>query len=264
MSDDNQKKTVQELLAENQRLTKRLRRIERRMITMDWLQNQNMNLLRALMTDLDYERERSETLLLNILPELIAHRLKSEPGVIADQFDSASVLFADIVGFTPLSQALSAQEMVTWLNEIYSAFDEFVQQREVEKIRTIGDNYMVASGVPSRREDHAIAITRLALDMRDYIDNLAPTKGHRANFRIGINSGPMVGGVIGTHKFQYDIWGDAVNTASRMESHGIPGQIQVTQSTYNLIRQEFDCENRGPIPVKGKGEMETYFVIGPK
>ena len=264
MSEDDKDKTLQELAAENQRLSKRLHRIERRMITMDWLQNQNMNLLRTLMTDLDHERERSETLLLNILPELIAHRLKSEPGVIADQFDSASVLFADIVGFTPLSQALSAQEMVTWLNEIYSAFDDFVQKHEVEKIRTIGDNYMVASGVPSKREDHAIAITHLALDMRDYIDGLPPTKGHRANFRIGINSGPMVGGVIGTHKFQYDIWGDAVNTGSRMESHGIPGHIQVTQNTYNLIRDEFECEPRGPIPVKGKGEMETYFVMGPK
>ena len=259
-----QQKTLQELTAENRRLSKRLNRLEKRMLTMDWLQNQNMNVLRALMTDLDYERERSETLLLNILPELIAHRLKSEPGVIADQFDSASVMFADIVGFTPLSQALSAQEMVSWLNEIYSTFDEFVQKHEVEKIRTIGDNYMVASGVPSRREDHAIAITRLALDMRDYIDALPPTRGHRANFRIGINSGPMVGGVIGTHKFQYDIWGDAVNTGSRMESHGIPGRIQVTQSTYDLIRDEFECEPRGAIPVKGKGDMETYFVVGLK
>lgn len=264
MNADNPDKKMQELQAENQRLSKRLRRVERRMITMDWLQNQNMNLLRALMTDLDYERERSESLLLNILPELIAHRLKAGPGVIADQFDSASVLFADIVGFTPLSQALSAQEMVSWLNEIYSAFDEFVQKHAVEKIRTIGDNYMVASGVPSQREDHAIAITRLALDMRDYISGLPPTKGHRANFRIGINSGPMVGGVIGTHKFQYDIWGDSVNTASRMESHGIPGQIQVTRNTYDLIRDAFECEARGPIAVKGKGDMETWFVLEAK
>ena len=255
---------IEALKTENDRLGKRLRRLERRRITMDWLQNQNMNLLRALMTDLDLERERSETLLLNILPELIAHRLKSEPGVIADQFASASVLFADIVGFTPLSQALSAQEMVTWLNEIYSAFDEFVQTHQVEKIRTIGDNYMVASGVPEQRADHAIAITRLALDMRDYIRDLPPTRGHRADFRIGINSGPMVGGVIGTHKFQYDIWGDTVNTGSRMESHGIPGQIQVTQDTYDLIQDEFECESRGPIPVKGKGDMHTWFVIGPR
>jgi len=264
MSDDDQSKTIEALVAENRALGKRLRRLEGRNITMDWLQSQNMALLRGLMTDLEFERARSESLLLNILPELIAHRLKFNPGVIADQFDSASVMFADIVGFTPLSQALSAQEMVTWLNEIYSAFDSFVQKHEVEKIRTIGDNYMVASGVPSEREDHAIAITRLAIDMRNYIDGLPSTKGHHANFRIGINSGPMVGGIIGTHKFQYDIWGDAVNTASRMESHGIPGQIQVTQRTYDLIRDEFECEARGPIPIKGKGEMETYFVIGPR
>ena len=262
MSDDGRDRRIRELHAENRKLGKRLGRLERRMATMDWLQNQNMSLLRALMTDLDQERTRSESLLLNILPELIANRLKSNPGVIADQFESASVLFADIVGFTPLSQALSAEEMIAWLNEIYSAFDEFVQKHGVEKIRTIGDNYMVASGVPAKRSDHALAVTRLAIDMRDYIDALPPTKGHRANFRIGINSGPMVGGVIGTHKFQYDIWGDAVNTGSRMESHGIPGRIQVTHSTYELIRDEFECEPRGPIPVKGKGEMETYFVVG--
>ena len=123
---------------------------------------------------------------------------------------------------------------------------------------------MVASGVPSPRADHAIAITRLALDMRDYVAALPPAKGHKANFRIGINSGPMVGGVIGTHKFQYDIWGDVVNIGSRMESHGEPGRIHVTKATYELIKEEFKCESRGTIRVKGKREMKTYFVVGPR
>ena len=257
-------RSLRELERENRTLRKRIARMERRMVTMDWLQDQNFNLLRSVMTDLDAERANSEGLLLNILPEVIAHRLKSESGVIADQFDSASVMFADIVGFTPLSEVLSAREMVEWLDGVYSTFDSLVQKYQVEKIRTIGDNYMVASGVPSPRSDHAIAITRLAMDMRDYVAGLPPAKGYKANFRIGINSGPMVGGVIGTHKFQYDIWGDAVNTGSRMESHGEPGRIHVTEATYELIKEEFQCETRGTIQVKGKQEMETYFVVGPR
>lgn len=253
-----------DLARENRVLKKKLARLEQTMRHLEGFSNQSASLLRSVMDDLDAERAESERLLLNILPEAIAGRLKTDPGVIADQCDSVSILFADIVGFTPLSETLSAHEMVAWLNEVYSAFDSFVQRHEVEKIRTIGDNYMVASGVPTPRPDHATAITRLALDMRDYVAGLPPIKGRLVEFRVGINSGPVVGGVIGTHKFQYDIWGDAVNTASRMESHGLPGQIQVTADTHELIEDEFVCKPRGAINIKGKGEMKTWFVEGPK
>lgn len=253
-----------DLERENQILTRKLARLEQTLRRLEGFNKQNASLLKSVMEDLDAERAESERLLLNILPEVIAERLKTGPGVIADQFDSVSILFADIVGFTPLSERLSAHEVVVWLNDVYSAFDSFVQKMGLEKIRTIGDNYMVASGVPTPRDDHATAITRLALDMQDHIAGLPPIGDRAIEFRVGINSGPVVGGVIGTHKFQYDIWGDAVNTASRMESHGLPGRIQVTADTYELIKDEFVCESRGTIDVKGKGEMKTWFVEGPR
>jgi adenylate cyclase len=248
---------------QNRTLHKKLARAEGKLETLEILQQQNVNLMRVLMAELDEERSKSERLLLNILPEAIAQRLKTETGIIADRFDAVSVLFSDIVGFTPLSETLSAREMVEWLNEVYSVFDTLVQDHDVEKIRTIGDGYMVAAGVPFPRDDHAAALTRVALDMKAHSATLPPLSGHRVNFRIGINSGPVVGGVIGTHKFQYDIWGDTVNTAARMESQGVPGRIHISTATYELINQEFICEPRGTIEVKGKGEMETWFVERP-
>ena len=248
---------------QNRTLKKKLDRAERKLETLEILQQQNANLMHVLMAELDEERSESERLLLNILPAAIAQRLKTEPGIIADRFDSVSVLFSDIVGFTPLSEALSAEQMVEWLNEVYSVFDTLVQHHDVEKIRTIGDGYMVAAGVPFPRDDHASALARLALDMRAHFASLPPVSGHRVSFRIGISSGPVVGGVIGTHKFQYDIWGDTVNTAARMESHGVPGRIHISPITHELIRQEFVCEPRGTIEVKGKGDMNTWFVERP-
>jgi class 3 adenylate cyclase len=253
---------VADIERENRSLLKKLSRSEKKMRSLEILQEQNASLLRTLMADLDAERAESERLLLNILPEPVAQRLKTESGVIADRYEAASVMFADIVGFTPLSETLSAEEMVEWLNEVYSAFDGFVQDHGVEKIRTIGDGYMVAAGVPYPREDHAVALTGLALNIKRYFEALPPVHGYAANFRIGINSGPLVAGVIGTHKFQYDLWGDAVNTAARMESHGVPGRIQVTAATYELIQDHFECEARGRIAVKGKAAMETWFVLG--
>jgi class 3 adenylate cyclase len=237
--------------------------MERKLESLEVLQDQNTTLMGVLMNELDQERSESERLLLNILPAAIAERLKGDHGVIADHFESVSVLFADIVGFTPLMEMLSAQEMVEWLNEVYSEIDALVQDHGVEKIRTIGDGYMVASGVPFRRADHAIALTRLALDMEAHFEALPPVRGHQVGFRIGISSGPVVGGVIGTHKFQYDIWGDTVNTAARMESHGVPGRIHVSAATHEMIKGQFVCEPRGTIEVKGKGEMRTWFVEGP-
>jgi adenylate cyclase len=213
---------------------------------------------------LHIEQQKAENLLLNILPKEIAAILKNEQRTIAEQFEGASVLFADLVGFTPLSAQMSPVEMVNLLNEIFSSFDDLVEKYQVEKIRTIGDNYMVASGVPVPRGDHARALASMALEMREYLEKRPTMQGRRIEFRIGINSGPMIGGVIGRKKFVYDIWGDAVNIASRMESHGLAGKIQITQATYELIHPWFVCEPRGAIPVKGRGEVITYFLCGLK
>jgi len=210
------------------------------------------------------ERERANKLLLNVLPEEIASILKSREGTIADYFDSASVLFADIVGSTPLFSDLEPPEVVDWLNEVFTKFDHLVEKYGLEKIRTIGDNYMVASGVPLPRPDHAKAIVQLALEMLQQLDEIPPRNGKRIKFRIGINSGPLVAGVIGNTKFHYDLWGDTVNIASRMESHGEVGRVHLTQATYELIKDDFECVSRGKIPIKGKEEMETWFLDGRK
>jgi guanylate cyclase len=208
------------------------------------------------------EHERAEGLLLNILPGSIAERLKASPQRIADQFTEASVLFADVVDFTPRSQQLTPDEVVGLLDRLFSHFDTLAQRYDLEKIKTIGDAYMVAAGVPEPRSDHARALAGLALDM---VESMAPggaVGDLGLQIRIGINSGPVIAGVIGRKRFLYDLWGDAVNTASRMESHGTADRIQITRATYELIRDEFDCEPRGTVPVKGKGEMETWYLIG--
>jgi adenylate cyclase len=205
-------------------------------------------------------QQKSEALLLNILPKEIAVILKNENRTIADHYDEASVLFADMVGFTPLSAKLPPVEMVELLNEVFSFFDSLLDKYGVEKIRTIGDSYMVASGVPRRRSDHAQALTYMALEMQDYISNHIFRNGQHLSFRIGINSGSMIAGVIGRRKFVFDVWGDAVNVASRMESQGLSGAVQITQMTYELIKDEFICEPRGTVNVKGKGEMEVWLV----
>ncbi len=205
-----------------------------------------------------FQRE-SDDLLHNILPHEIATRLKSNNTIIADDYESASVLFADMVDFTPMSAAMTPSQLIALLNDLFAAFDGFVEELGLEKIRTVGDEYMVAAGVPQARPDHGHAIAELALRIRDHTAN--QFDGHSISMRIGINSGPLVAGVVGTHKFSYDLWGDVVNTASRMESAGIPGSIQVTEATYELIRDRFLCEPRGIISVKGKGEMNTYLLL---
>ena len=209
-------------------------------------------------------QEKSETLLLNIFPKEIAAILKNESRTIADHYNEASVLFADMVGFTPLSAQLPPVEMVELLNEVFSFFDSLLDKYGVEKIRTIGDSYMVASGVPRGRPDHAQALVCMALEMRDYIAAHTFRDGQHVSFRIGINSGSMIAGVIGRRKFVYDVWGDAVNIASRMESQGLGGAVQITQATYELIKDEFVCEPRGTVNVKGKGEMEVWLVLSAK
>jgi adenylate cyclase len=210
------------------------------------------------------EEEKAENLLLNILPPEIAAILKNEQRTIADQFEGVSILFADLVGFTPLTAQMAPVEMVNLLNEIFSYFDSLVDKYNLEKIRTIGDSYMAAAGVPRPQSDHAHTIACFALDMRRYLEERFARTGQPIEFRIGINSGPVVGGVIGRKKFVYDIWGDAVNIASRMESHGVPGAIQISNSTYELIKNAFICEPRGSVEVKGRGPLDTWFLVGPK
>ena len=211
---------------------------------------------------LQVEQDRAETLLLNILPRSIAERLKADSATIADQFAAASILFADVVDFTPLSDSLQPAEVVGLLDHLFTHFDLLAERYGVEKIKTIGDAYMVAAGVPTPRADHARVMALMALDMRDAMRS-DDAVGHLGlELRIGINSGPVVAGVIGRKRFLYDLWGDAVNMASRMESQGTPGEIQVTQATYELLRDEFELEPRGTVSIKGKGDVETWYLVG--
>ncbi len=210
------------------------------------------------------ERRRATRLLLNVLPAQIAETLKQNGETIADHHDSVSVLFADIVGSTPLFADLEPTEVVDWLNEAFSLLDDVVERHGLEKLRTMGDNFMVGSGVPSARDDHAHALTNCALDMIIAIDDLPARNDKRIRFRFGINSGPVVAGVIGKSKFHYDMWGDTVNVASRMESTGEVGRVHVAINTYELIKDDFECLSRGTIPIKGKGEMRTWFITGRK
>ncbi len=218
----------------------------------------------AVLQKLQDEQAKSELLLLNILPKPIAERLKAGERTIADNFADVTVLFADIVGFSQLSSHLSPPELVEFLNHIFSLFDELADKYGLEKIKTIGDAYMVVGGLPMPRPDHAQAIAQMALDMIDATTHLRTSHGETVAMRIGISTGPVEAGVIGTKKFSYDLWGDTVNTASRMESHGIPGRIQVTTFTYERLSKDFLFEERGIIPVKGKGEMVTYLLMGKK
>ena len=216
---------------------------------------------RAALTALRVEQARAEDLLLNILPSSIADRLKVDTQTIADQFSSASILFADVVDFTPRSELLEPAEVVGLLDHLFSHFDALAERYGVEKIKTIGDAYMVAAGVPQPRPDHARALVSMGLDMVEAMHS-SDEVGHLGlELRVGINSGPVVAGVIGRKRFLYDLWGDAVNTASRMESHGTPGRVQITRATYELVADDFECEPRGTIAVKGKGEMEIWHVF---
>lgn len=210
---------------------------------------------------LEAERERSETLLLNILPQEIATRLKNGEAPIADNYDDVSILFADLVGFTPLSAGLTAKQLFELLSEVFGHFDSVVEKHGVEKLRTVGDGYLVVSGLPLPCADHAQLIASAALEMLEFKSSLSSELVQGLELRIGINSGPVIAGVIGQKKFQFDLWGDTVNTASRMESHGLPGKVQISKATYELIKDDFKCEHRGAIEVKGKDSMETWFLM---
>jgi PAS domain S-box-containing protein len=211
---------------------------------------------------LRYLHEQSEQLLLNILPRPIAEQLKGHSSIIAESYDAVSVLFADIVGFTEFSARTSPKEVVKILNLIFSKFDQLVDRHDLEKIKTIGDAYMVVAGMPAARPDHAFVIAQMALDMQAEMVRVGEETGETFKLRIGINSGPVVAGVIGIKKFCYDLWGDTVNIASRMESQGVDGAIQVTAATYELLRDKYLFEERGVICVKGKGDMTAYLLSG--
>lgn len=210
------------------------------------------------------EHERSERLLKNILPTPIAERLKDSQDTIADGFEETTTLFSDIVGFTKLSEKVSPEELVEMLNQIFTVFDQLAGKHGIEKIKTIGDAYMVAAGLPEANKHHASVIADMGLDMVHAIKMISERIGTDLNIRIGINSGPVVAGVIGRRKFAYDLWGDSVNTAARMESHGIPGRVHVSESTWRLLKDDYDFEERGTIEVKGKGPMKTFLLIGRK
>ncbi|MGB2925499.1 MAG: adenylate/guanylate cyclase domain-containing protein, partial [Limnothrix sp.] len=213
-------------------------------------------------SQLAVEQEKAERLLLNILPESIAEQLKHSQEAIAEHFDEVTILFADIVGFTPLSAKLGPIELVNLLNRIFSTFDHYAERLGLEKIKTIGDAYMVAAGLPLPRRDHAEVIAEMAIAMQEAVAALKTELKEDVRIRVGINTGVVVAGVIGTRKFIYDLWGDSVNIASRMESSGEPGSIQVTASTYELLKAKYILQHRGKVEVKGKGEMDTYWLLG--
>ena len=207
-------------------------------------------------------QERADTLLLNILPRTIADKLKANPQTIADAFTDASILFADVANFTPMAAGLKPAELVGMLDRLFGHFDDLVERYELEKIKTMGDAYMAAAGIPVPRPDHARALAQLALDMLEVVQPGGPMGDTGLELRIGLNSGPVVAGVIGRKRFLYDLWGDAVNVAGRMQSHGTRGRIQVTRATYELLKDDFLLEPRGTIEVRGKGEMETWYLVG--
>ena len=220
--------------------------------------------IREQLDALDLEKGKSDALLLNILPAQVAERLKRDGESIADGFARVTVLFSDIVGFTKMSDRLEPAELVRRLNAIFTAFDAIADRLGVEKIKTIGDAYMVVGGLPNRNETHAREIAQMALEMRDTLAEMKSELGEAISIRIGIHTGPVVAGVIGKKKFIYDVWGDTVNTASRMESHALPGTIQVTEDTARQLEKSFRLTPRGEIDVKGKGVMKTWFLEGRK
>ncbi len=216
----------------------------------------------AIAAQLRDEKEHSEALLLNILPQTIMARLRAGESAIADHFAAVTILFCDIVDFTPLAGRVAPAELIEMLNRLFTGFDQLAVERGLEKIKTIGDAYMVAGGLPEPRAEHAIAVADMGLRMLDVVHETAEALGRPLSVRIGIHSGPVVAGIIGRNKFIYDVWGDTVNTASRMETYGAPGRVHVSDATQQLIEGAFRCEARDALDIRGKGVMQTFFVTG--
>jgi len=216
----------------------------------------------AVETALRVEKQKSEKLLLNILPRAVVEQLKQLHGSLAERFEEVSILFADIVNFTPLAAQIPPLDLVSWLNHIFSEFDRLAEHHRLEKIKTIGDAYMVVGGLPIARPDHAEAVMEMAIAMQATAKTFSRHDDKPFQLRIGINTGTVVAGVIGIRKFSYDLWGDAVNIASRMQSQGAPGQIQVTEETYRYLSDRFHFEQMGEVLVKGRGYITTYRYRG--
>ena len=245
---------------ENRRLARDLSRLKRNMRRLEELQGVHDRVQRALQADLDAERARSHELLLNILPTEVVVRLDAGEPTIADHYDAVSVVFSDLVGFTAVARSLASSELVAALNLLFSAFDALTQQLGIEKIKTIGDSYMAVAGLGEDTSDHATTAAEFGFGMIETLERLQPDLPAEFAIRVGVHTGPIVAGVIGTHKFAYDVWGDTVNVASRMESSGIPGAVHVSPATARLLEGIYRLVPRGETPVKGAGTMATYLV----
>jgi len=210
------------------------------------------------------EHEKSEMILSNIFPKKIMERLKNGEALIADRYLETTILFSDLVGFTDLTKTMKPHDLVSLLNKVITGFDQLSEQLHIEKIKTIGDAYLVVSGLPDENSNHAPDVSRMALEMLKFIEDFNRTENMNLQIRIGIHSGAVIGGIIGPKKFTFDLWGDTVNLASRLETTGLPGKIQVSQTTYELLQKDFIFEAREPIDVKGHGKVQTYFLLGTK
>ena len=250
----------EELERENRLLTRKLARLESNVKQMERVQDSNAKLLTNLMRELEEERARSNSLLLNVLPQHVIDRLNQGADVIADRYGSVTVLFSDLVGFTDLSRKMPAEELVAELNSLFSEFDALSQRMSVEKVKTIGDAYMVVAGLPGTRADHTVAVAEMALEMVEAVDRRGRSASPRWQIRIGMHTGPAVAGVIGRRKFVYDVWGETVNVANRLESSAPPGGIHVSEAVASAVRSQFGLEPRGSTELKGLGRMKTYLL----
>ena len=253
---------LRDLEKENRVLARKLARMDSNVRQMEAMQDSTSVLLTRLTRELEEEKARSQSLLLNVLPQRIVDRLESGETQIADRLPEVTVLFGDIVGFTETSSNLEPQVLVAELNALFSRFDALCEEAGVEKIKTIGDAYLAVGGLPGTNPDHCRAVAELALAMAEAVQDLGTGAGREWRIRIGIHTGPAVAGVIGTRKFAYDVWGDTVNVASRLEASADPNRIHVSEAVADELRGTFDLQPRGAVELKGKGAIPTYFLLG--
>ena len=253
---------LEEVEKQNRLLERKLARLHSNVRQMEQMQDSTSRLLSKLTQELSEERAKSQSLLLNILPQAIINRLEAGETVIADRFPEVTVLFSDFLGFTEISSEMDPSALVTELNSLFSEFDLMCERAQVEKIKTIGDAYLAVGGLPGTRADHAVAVGELALGMVEAIERRNAGAERSWQVRIGIHTGPAVAGVIGTRKFVYDVWGDTVNVASRLETSAEPNRIHVSESFAGRVKDRFHLEPRGSLDLKGKGKVTTYLLSG--